>query len=60
MDKLNLSAQRVNEVAKNMLQRYSTPKVAYEMALLHAEDSVTPDIWRAVAKRIKVIEALKE
>jgi hypothetical protein len=42
----------VAEIADGMLQRYSSPQVALEMAQLHAHDSARPDHWRAVATEI--------
>lgn len=41
-----------SEIAAGMLRRYSTPKVALEMAQLHSHDSSHPRHWRAVANAI--------
>jgi len=41
-----------DEIAAGMLKRYSSPKVALEMAQLHAHDSSRPAHWRAVAAEI--------
>jgi hypothetical protein len=40
------------EIAAGMLKRYSTPKVALEMAQLHAHDSARREHWDAVAREI--------
>lgn len=52
-------------VAESMLKRYSSPKIALEMAQLHSQDYIgegwekSLDWWRSVAKEIRRIAKLK-
>jgi hypothetical protein len=43
---------RVVETAERMVKRYSTAKVASEMAWWHSTDSVESEFWRTVSRYI--------
>ena len=45
-------------VAERMLDRYSTPKVALEIAQFHAHDSSVPLWWKAVVEEIQRIAGI--
>ena len=51
--------EEIDRIARSMLNRYSTPKVALEMAWLHSQDhmphSEHAKHWQAVAGRIQYL-----